>query len=76
MPSPESLEPWTVGQLRAELVGLDDSMPVAVYVEDRADPAVLVRQSLVGAGYGPGLDPSDVPADEFPLVARQSRSAD
>jgi len=47
---------WTVGQLRAELVGLPDDMPVVVYVHDRPGGDVAVRQVLVGAGFGAGVD--------------------
>jgi hypothetical protein len=61
---------WTVGQLRAELVGLADDTPVAVYVADKVGREFTTRQVLVGAGYGEGVDASQAPLDsEFVLSA-------
>ena len=61
---------WTVGQLRAELVGLSDDIPVAVYVAEKAGGEFTVRQVLVGAGYGEGIYASEAPLDsEFVLSA-------
>jgi hypothetical protein len=63
---------WTVGRLRVELVGVDDDLPVVVFAEAQVDGTFAVRQVLVGAGYGEGIE-RDQPllADhEFPLQAR------
>lgn len=61
------MQTWTVGQLRAELVGVADTTRVVAYVQDTKGAWRLLP--LVGAGYGPGVDPTDpVLADTFPLV--------
>ena len=61
---------WTVGQLRAELVGLPDSMPIVVFVAERPGGEITIRQVLTGAGFGVGIRIDDVPArDAFPLSA-------
>ena len=57
--------PWTVGQLRAELVGLPADLPVIVLVQDNAGGTFFSQQVLVGAGYGEGVD-----RDEPQLVDR------
>ena len=59
---------WTVGQLRAELIGLPDHTPLVV---DVATGTTYQRRPVVGAGYGPGIDPDQPLFDgqEFPLVA-------
>lgn len=46
---------WTVGQLRAELVGIPDdtALAVDVYTAD----TVTRRHPITGAGFGPDLDP-------------------
>lgn len=67
------LEPaqWTVGQLRAELIGLPDHTPLVVDVALDATGTTYQRRPVVGAGYGPDIDP-DQPlfnGQEFPLVA-------
>lgn len=59
---------WTVGQLRAELVGVADDTPVHVLVPTGEHTWVV--HPLTGAGYGPGVDPTDpVLAATFPLQA-------
>ncbi len=65
------MEQWTVGRLRAELVGLPDDMPVSVLVATSTSGDDLRRYVLTGAGYGPGIDPSDelLAELEFPLRA-------
>ena len=69
---------WTVGWLRAELVGLADDVPVFVYVQANIGLTATIRQVLTGAGFGPDADPDDmVLLGEFPLAARYpSHSAD
>ena len=68
---------WTVGQLRAELVGLPDDMPVAVDVEHTAGSGEWERYVLTGAGFGAGVDPEDplFTGGEYPLAA-SSRTPD
>ena len=62
---------WTVGRLRAELVGLADDVPVFVYVQANVGLTATIRQVLTGAGFGPDADPDDmVLIGEFPLAAR------
>jgi len=64
--------PWTVGRLRAELVGVDDDLPVVVFAEAQVYGTFAVRQVLVGAGYGEGIE-RDQPLltdHEFPLQAQ------
>ena len=62
---------WTVGQLRAELIGLPDDTPLVVDVAIDATGTTYQRRPVVGAGYGPGIDPDQPLFDgqEFPLVA-------
>jgi hypothetical protein len=68
---------WTVGQLRAELVGLPDDVPVFVYVQEHVGLTVTIRQVLTGAGFGPDVDPEDMLlTGEFPLTARYASDAD
>jgi len=69
---------WTVGRLRAELVGLADDVPVFVYVQANIGLTATIRQVLTGAGFGPDADPDEmVLLGEFPLNARYpSHSAD
>lgn len=70
----ETMNAWTVGQLRAELVGVDDATPVHVLVQ--VDSGGWVVRELVGAGYGPGVDPTDpVLAGAFPLQTGQGPDA-
>ena len=65
------MQQWTVGRLRAELVGLPDDMPISVLVATSASGDDLRRHVLTSAGYGPGIDPSDelLAEVEFPLRA-------
>ncbi len=67
---------WTVGQLRAELVGLPDDTPLVIDVPI-GDSAGIRRHLLVGAGYGPDIDPDEglFGGQEFPLVASGLRRA-
>jgi hypothetical protein len=43
---------WTVGQLKAALVGIPDDTPLAVNAVDTADPDFADDQIIVGAGFG------------------------
>jgi len=74
------LEPaqWTVGQLRAELIGLPDDTPVVVDVAMDVTGSTYERRPVVGAGYGPGIDPTEdiFTGQEFPLVAGRRRLTD
>jgi len=74
------LEPaqWTVGQLRAELIGLPDHTPVVVDVAMDVTGSTYERRPVVGAGYGPGIDPTEdiFTGQEFPLVAGRRRLTD
>ena len=74
------LEPaqWTVGQLRAELIGLPDHTPVMVDVAMDVTGSTYERRPVVGAGYGPGIDPTEdiFTGQEFPLVAGRRRLTD
>ena len=67
---------WTVGQLRAELVGLPDSTPLVVDVP--ASSGAVRRLPIVGAGYGAGIDPDEgiFVGQEFPLTAGDPRTCD
>ncbi len=73
------MEQWTVGKLRAELVGIPDDIPVSVLVATTPDGDDLRMYLLTGAGYGQGLDPDDdlFAGTDFPLLAslpgRESR---
>ncbi|MBX9244639.1 hypothetical protein ICW40_07425 [Actinotalea ferrariae] len=62
---------WTVGQLRAELVGLPDDTPLVIDIY--LDPTGIARRRVpvVGAGYGPDIDPTDplFEGQEYPLTA-------
>lgn len=62
---------WTVGQLRAELIGLPDDTPLAIDICTDAAGAGRTRRPLIGAGYGPGIDPAEeiFIGHEFPLLA-------
>lgn len=68
-PSPPAQ--WTVGQLRAELVGIPDDTPLAVDVYLDASGTNRRRLPVIGAGHGLGIDPSDPLFDgqEYPLTA-------
>ena len=74
------LEPaqWTVGQLRAELIGLPDHTPLVVDVAIDATGTTYERCPVVGAGYGPDIDPTEdiFTGQEFPLVAGRRRLTD
>ncbi|WP_438820993.1 DUF6225 family protein [Cellulomonas carbonis] len=52
---PRQRPQWTVGQLRAELVGLPDDTPLAVDICLDAHGHSRRRVPLIGAGYGCGL---------------------
>ena len=67
---------WTVGQLRAELVGLPDEALLVVDVPTGSD--AVRRLPLVGAGYGDGIDPDEgiFVGQEFPLTAGHRRTHD
>ena len=69
---------WTVGRLRAKLVGHADDVPVFVYIQANVGLTATIRQVLTGAGFGPDADPDDMALlGEFPLAARYpSHSAD
>lgn len=62
---------WTVGQLRAELVGIPDDTPLVVDVCLAPAGKSRRRVPLIAAGYGHGIDPSDPLFDgqEYPLTA-------
>ncbi|MCL3863016.1 DUF6225 family protein [Actinotalea sp. K2] len=62
---------WTVGQLRAELIGLPDDTPLAIDICTDAAGMGRTRRPLIGAGYGPGIDPTEeiFTGQEFPLLA-------
>ena len=74
------LEPaqWTVGQLRAELIGLPDHTPVVVDVAMDVTGSTYERRPVVGAGYGPDIDPTEdiFTGQEFPLVAGRRHPTD
>ena len=74
------LEPaqWTVGQLRAELIGLPDHTPVVVDVAMDVTGSTYERRPVTGAGYGPGIDPTEgiFTSQEFPLVASHRHPTD
>ncbi|WP_250444010.1 DUF6225 family protein [Actinotalea sp. C106] len=76
MSTPEPTPPiqWTVGQLRAELVGLPDDTPLVIdVVQDGPAGSTRTRLPLIGAGYGQGVDPDDpiFSGQEYPLTAGQ-----
>ena len=62
---------WTVGRLRAELVGLPEDTPLVIDVPIGGPGGVVRRVPLVGAGYGEGIDPDQglFEGQEFPLIA-------
>ena len=51
----------TVGQLRAELVGVPDDVPVTLAIADGRGTGITRWVDATSAGYGPGV-PSDEPA--------------
>ncbi|WP_029291278.1 hypothetical protein [Cellulomonas sp. HZM] len=59
----------TVGQLRAELAGWNDSTPVQVMLPDRADAGAHWVLRVVSAGLGEDPDAPDDPvlSVAFPL---------
>ena len=69
-PKPRRVQ-LTVGELRAELVGLPDDMVLVVDVCQDPHGAGIRRHPLIGAGYGPDVDSADPLFDgqEFPLTA-------
>ena len=71
MSVPSEPAQWTVGQLRAELIGLPDDTPLAIDICTDATGTDRTRRPLIGAGYGPGIDPTEAifTGQEFPLVA-------
>ena len=78
---PQSTEPpkqWTVGQLRAELIGLPDDTPVVVDIAIDVTGSTYERRPVIGAGYGPGIDPTEdiFTGQEFPLVAGHQAPGD
>lgn len=62
---------WTVGQLRAELIGIPDDAPLVVDVYLDAAGTSRRRVPVIGAGYGPKIGPGDSLFDgqEYPLTA-------
>ena len=74
------LEPaqWTVGQLRAELIGLPDHTPLVVDVAIDATGTTYERCPVVGACYGPDIDPTEdiFTGQEFPLAAGHRHPTD
>lgn len=69
---------FTVGQLRAELVGVADDTLLAVDIYQDPHGVGRVRRPLVGAGFGSTVDPSH-PAfegQEYPLAAGYQGSED
>ena len=65
----ERTEQWTVGQLRAELVGVPDEIPVAIYIAAPTPDGFVTRHPLTGAGYGAGVDATrELLREEFPLL--------
>ena len=69
MTVPAERAQWTVGQLRAELVGIPDDTPLAVDVHT-AD-TMTRRHPITGAGFGPALYPDEgiFAGQEFSLLA-------
>jgi hypothetical protein len=61
---------FTVGELRAELVGWPDEAMLVVHVPDRADPDTHAVLPVVAMGYGAGVVAGSDPvlAMTFPLV--------
>jgi hypothetical protein len=66
---PERPAQWTVGHLRAELVGIPDDVVLAVDVP--TNTGITRRYPITGAGYGEGIDPADplFTGQEYPLTA-------
>ncbi len=62
---------WTVGQLRAELVGIPDDTPLAVDVCLNTSGSSRRRLPVIGAGFGMNLDPADpiFEGQEYPITA-------
>lgn len=75
-PGPQQGRQWTIGQLRAELVGLADDTPLVVDVPTGNGGAR--RYPIVGVGYGEGIDPAEgiFVGQEFPLVAADRAPAE
>lgn len=46
------VDPWTVGQLRAALTGLPDSLPVRVNVAESPGGDFVDEQVVIGVGFG------------------------
>ena len=71
-----NIRQWTVGQLRAELVGLPDNATLVVDVP--TGNGGLRRYPIVAAGYGEGIDPAEgiFVGQEFPLTAGDPRTCD
>ena len=71
MTLPSESAQWTVGQLRAELIGIPDDTPLAIDICTDAAGTRRIRRPLVGAGYGPGIDPTEeiFTGQDFPLLA-------
>jgi len=61
----------TAGELRAELVGWPDGVPVTVTVPDRQMPSMSAVLPIVRAGFGSGIGAGSDPvlASTFPLAA-------
>jgi hypothetical protein len=61
----------TIGELRTELVGWPDDVPVTVAVPDRHQPSMSAVLPIVGAGHGPGINAGSDPvlSSAFPLAA-------
>lgn len=66
----------TVGQLRAQLVGVPDDVPVTLAIADDRGTGLTRWVDATSAGYGPGV-PSDEPpfSSTFPIGAGPSTTA-
>lgn len=49
------VDAWTVGQLRAALVGLPDDLPVIVDVAEEPGGDTVDEQVVISAGFGHGI---------------------
>jgi len=62
------VDAWTVGQLRAALVGLPDDLPVIVDVAEEPGGDTVDEQVVISAGFGHGIaaDGTEFVDREFP----------
>jgi len=62
------VDAWTVGQLRAALVGLPDDLPVIVDVAEEPGGDTVDEQVVISAGFGHGIA-----GDGIEFVGREFR---